>query len=140
VVALSDCELIVLPLETLARLSRECVGLNRSICVVMAGELSRELSISMRRGLTAKARVGRFLLDWSERFAGMGYARNVFNLPMSRGDIGSYLGIAQETTSRALLALEDDGLISINRRTVYIHDRGGLLALKRMLRQRCFPD
>jgi CRP/FNR family transcriptional regulator len=54
--------------------------------------------------------------------------------------MGSYLGMAQETATRALLALEDDGLISINHRTVCIHDRGALLTLKRMPRQRCLPD
>lgn len=140
VLALSDCELVVLPLDTLASLSRDCAGLSRGMCIVMAGELTRELSISKRRGLSAKARIGRFLLDWSERFANMGYARNVFNLPMSRGDMGSYLGMAQETASRALFALEDEGLISITHRTVRIHDRGALLALKRMPRQRSLPD
>ncbi|WP_165403507.1 MULTISPECIES: Crp/Fnr family transcriptional regulator [unclassified Duganella] len=140
VTALSDCELVVLPLDTLALLSRECVGLSRSMCFVMAGELARELSISKRRGLSAKARVGRFLLDWSERFANMGYARNTFNLPMSRGDMGSYLGMALETATRALLALEHEGLISTNYRTVCIHDRQALLTLKRMPRQRCRPD
>jgi len=140
VVALSDCDLVVLPLDTLALLSRDCVGLNRSMCFVMAGELARELSISKRRGLSAKARVGRFLLDWSERFANMGYARNAFNLPMSRSDMGSYLGMAQETATRALLALEDDGLIGIRHRTVWIHDRQALLTLKRMPRQYCLRE
>ncbi|WP_195763493.1 Crp/Fnr family transcriptional regulator [Duganella guangzhouensis] len=140
VTALTDCELVVIPLDTLALLSRDCVGLSRSMCLVMAGELARELSVSKRRGLSAKARIGRFLLDWSERFASMGYARNVFNLPMSRGDMGSYLGMAQETATRALLALEEDGLISINHRTVCIHDRQVLLTLKRMPRQRHSPD
>lgn len=139
-VALSDCELVVLPLETLSLLSRDCQGLSRGMCFVMAGELARELSVSKRRGLSAKARIGRFLLDWSERFANMGYARNTFNLPMSRGDMGSYLGMAQETATRALFSLEEDGLISIKHRTVCIHDRQALLTLKRSPRQRCLPD
>lgn len=139
-VALSDCDLVALPLETLSLLSRDCPGLSRSMCFVMAGELARELSVSQRRGLSAKARIGRFLLDWSERFANMGYARNVFNLPMSRGDMGSYLGMAQETATRALFSLEEDGLISIDRRTVCIHDRRALLTLKRLPRQRCAQD
>jgi CRP/FNR family transcriptional regulator len=138
--ALSDCELVVLPIDTLHHLGRECPDLSRGMYGVMAGELARELSVSKRRGLSAKARIGRFLLDWSDRFASMGYARNVFNLPMARGDMGSYLGMAQETATRALFSLEQDGLISINQRTICIHDRRALLTLKRQPRQRYSSD
>ncbi|NGZ84755.1 Crp/Fnr family transcriptional regulator [Duganella aceris] len=135
-VALCDSELIVMPMSTIRMLGRCCPGFSRGIYYAMSGELARELSVNMRRGLSTKARLGRFLLDLADRFAAMGYARSVFNLPMPRSDIGNYLGMAQETVSRALLSLEEDGLISLSQRTVCIHDAEALLTLKRLPRHR----
>lgn len=135
-VALCDSELIIMPMPTIRMLGRCCPGLSRGIYYAMSGELARELSVNMRRGLSTKARLGRFLLDLADRFAALGYARSVFNLPMPRSDIGNYLGMAQETVSRALLSLEEDGLISLNHRTICIHDAAALLTLKRLPRDR----
>lgn len=131
VVALTDSDLIILPRQELLQLGRTCPGLSRGIYGAMSAELSRELPVITRRGLTTIARVGRFLLDMSERFGAMGYSRSEFNLPMMRLDIASYLGIAQETVSRALVALEARGLITLHQRTVRICDHEGLRALKR---------
>lgn len=40
-----------------------------------------------------------------------------FDLPLSRAEIGNYLGLTAETISRQLTALRRDGLISIERKT-----------------------
>lgn len=136
VVALTDSDLIILPRQELMLLGRTCPGLSRGMYGAMSAELSRELPVITRRGLTTIARVGRFLLDMSERFGAMGYSRSEFNLPMMRLDIASYLGIAQETVSRALVSLEARGLITLHQRTVRICDHDGLRALKRAPRLR----
>jgi CRP/FNR family transcriptional regulator len=43
-------------------------------------------------------------------------------LPMSREDVGRYLGLALETVSRALTRLQEEGLIQVAGRTVRILD------------------
>jgi CRP/FNR family nitrogen fixation transcriptional regulator len=62
-------------------------------------------------------RVAAFLLDMAERQGGL----EEFELPMSRLDIGDYLGLTIETVSRVLSKLKERGLIRLpNLRTVEI--------------------
>ena len=48
---------------------------------------------------------------------------------MSRGDIGNYLGIAEETVSRILSRFQNAGLVAIDRRQVRLIDLGQLEAM-----------
>jgi len=50
-------------------------------------------------------------------------------LPAPKAVIASTLNISAETFSRELHALQDKGLIEINRRTIYLRDSDGLLNL-----------
>ncbi|MFT5658828.1 MAG: CRP/FNR family transcriptional regulator [Gammaproteobacteria bacterium] len=70
----------------------------------------------------ADSRIASFLTDLSQRFESKGLSANVFNLSMSRQDIGNYLGLAIETVSRTLTRFQESGLIKITRRTVEIND------------------
>jgi len=49
-------------------------------------------------------------------------------LPASKAVVASTLNISAETFSRELHRLKDQGLIEINRRTIYVRDRDGLTA------------
>jgi CRP/FNR family transcriptional regulator len=71
---------------------------------------------------SAEERLAAFLLGLSRRFAARNYSARQFNLSMSRGDIGNYLGIAEETVCRALSRLQHLGLIYVQRRQVSILD------------------
>ncbi len=82
--------------------------------------------------LTAEARVARFLVSLTERFVGMGYSGKLFNLRMTRQEIGSYLGLTMETVSRTLSAFNDMGLITVRQRSVGINDPEALRALRRL--------
>jgi CRP/FNR family transcriptional regulator len=93
----------------------------------MYGVLSRELMreqamIGVLGGLSAEARVARFLVTLAERLAAMGYSSKLFNLRMTRQEIGSYLGLTLESISRTLSALNEIGLITVDQRTVGIKD------------------
>ena len=57
---------------------------------------------------TATERVASFLLEMQERTQGTS-----INLPMSRRDIGDYLGLALETVSLALSQLKDEGTVEL---------------------------
>lgn len=133
-IALTDIDLILVPLHAIKPLTATCPGLSRGVYSAMSRELAHALPATSRLGLTTRGRLGRLLLDLADRFAAMGYSSATFNLPMARADIASYLGMAQETVSRALMELESNGLIRLDQRTIHILDREGLRALKRMPR------
>jgi CRP/FNR family transcriptional regulator len=75
---------------------------------------------------SAEERLAAFLVNWSERLAALGYARNRFHLPMQRTDIANYLTMAPETLSRVIRRLSDEGVVRIERREVEVHDRKAL--------------
>jgi DNA-binding transcriptional ArsR family regulator len=100
---------------------------------VMSRELVREQAmIGMLGALSAEARVARFLVALAERFAQMGYSSKLFNLRMTRHEIGSYLGLTLETVSRTLSAFNEIGLISVDQRTIGIKDPEALKTLRRL--------
>ncbi|MEP7453415.1 helix-turn-helix domain-containing protein [Phyllobacterium sp. SB3] len=58
---------------------------------------------------TAAERVAAFLLDLAERQGGL----EQVEMPMSRTDIGDYLGLTIETVSRVFSRLKDKGIIAL---------------------------
>lgn len=75
----------------------------------------------------AVQKVAAFLLDLSDRMD----EQDCFDLPMSRNDIGDYLGLTIETVSRTLCQLERDGIIELpkHRRCMVLRDRRRLQRL-----------
>jgi CRP/FNR family transcriptional regulator len=62
---------------------------------------------------SAMERVASFLLEIVRRRERQGFNGNEFHLPMTREDIGDYLGMAVETTSRNLQELVAKAVIQI---------------------------
>lgn len=132
-VALSNCDLILLPFKKFTQLGRSYVELEHAMYSVMSRELVREQGmVSMLGALSAEARVARFLVSLSERFAEMGYSSKLFNLRMTRHEIGSYLGLTLETVSRTLSAFNEIGLITVDQRSIGIKDLEALRTLRRL--------
>jgi CRP/FNR family transcriptional regulator, anaerobic regulatory protein len=132
-VALTDCELVVIPFRDLATLGHDHATLENWLYRAVSRELVREYSVVGLLGtLGAEARVARFLVSLSERFKNLGYSPVEFNLRMTRQEIGSYLGLTLETVSRSLSALQLAGLISINQRAVSLHDIDGLRSIQKL--------
>ncbi len=86
---------------------------------------------------SAEERLAAFLLGLSRRFASRNYSAIQFNLSMSRGDIGNYLGVAEETVCRVLSRLQDFGLIRVQRRQVTVLD---LEALRDLAKERAVTN
>ena len=61
----------------------------------------------------AETRVAAFLVDMAQRLAARGSSPQVFDLPMSRQQIASYLGLTIETVSRTLTQFARSGLIEL---------------------------
>jgi CRP/FNR family transcriptional regulator len=132
-VALSNCDLVLLPFKKFIALGRAHVELEHAMYSVMSRELVREQAmVSMLGALSAEARVARFLVSLSERFADMGYSSKLFNLRMTRHEIGSYLGLTLETVSRTLSAFNEIGLITVDQRSIGICDVESLRTLRRL--------
>lgn len=132
-VALSNCDLILLPFKKFTALGRTHVELEHAMYSVMSRELVREQAmVSMLGALSAEARVARFLVSLADRFADMGYSSKLFNLRMTRHEIGSYLGLTLETVSRTLSAFNEIGLISVDQRSICIKDAEALKTLRRL--------
>lgn len=78
---------------------------------------------ALARNLKAKQKVAWFIYDLFKRVR----SRNVNDmrmipLPMRKTDIANYLGLAPESLSRALNALEEDGMIVNETKTIYLLD------------------
>jgi CRP/FNR family transcriptional regulator, nitrogen fixation regulation protein len=74
----------------------------------------------------AVERVAVFLLDMAERQGGL----EQFDLPMSRSDIGDYLGLTIETVSRIISRLRSQGVIKlVSMRSLSILKPGALKAM-----------
>jgi CRP/FNR family nitrogen fixation transcriptional regulator len=69
---------------------------------------------------TAAERIASFLLEMCERISIEG--RSAIELPMSRADMGDYLGLTIETVCRRLTRLREDGTIAIKGATIAIRD------------------
>ena len=126
--AVTDAELIYFPRTDFTAILRK----NPELSMRMLASLSRfcrhfldlleDLSLK-----SAPARVaGYFLSRFHNKMLKPGEA---FDLGISKGELASQLGIANETLSRTLRKFKDDGLIAIKRREVKVLDPDGLREL-----------
>ncbi|MEG3115063.1 fumarate/nitrate reduction transcriptional regulator Fnr [Salinicola sp. 4072] len=112
------CEIPFHQLDALAERMPELRNqLYRSMSRIMGDEhrLIRLLTCK-----SADERMASFLLDLARRFERYGYSPERFRLPMSRTDIGNYLGLALETVSRILGRLQQQSLIALDGRELRI--------------------
>ena len=84
----------------------------------LLGMASHELAAAQEQMLllgrkSAKEKIVSFLLSLAERAARRGQTGNPIAVPMSRTDIGDYLGLTTETVIRTFTQLKTHGLISL---------------------------
>jgi CRP/FNR family transcriptional regulator len=75
---------------------------------------------------TAEERISTFLQNLSERYQRRKLSPTSFRLPMSRTDIGNYLGLAVETVSRVFTRLQQNGILKVDGKELQILDLGKL--------------
>ncbi len=73
-------------------------------------------------GLPALERVAAFIENYASRAQVRRATEGLFSLPLTRADIGSYLGLAPETVVRALGQLSEEGRLSVRGRTVRLSE------------------
>ena len=74
-------------------------------------------------------RLGTFILNLSDRYRQRKLSPHSFSLPMSRRDIGNYLGIAVETISRIFSKLQRENILVVDKKEVRILDQHRLCGI-----------
>lgn len=116
----SVCEVSVDRFEELAR---EDTAIQYGIFKIMSAEIHQGQELLLLLGKhNAEERVAGFLLSLSRQFAKCHCSATEFSLSMSRGDIGNYLGIAEETVCRVLARFQSDGILSSECRHIKLND------------------
>jgi len=129
-VALETASVCELPYDSLEEMCHVLPGLNRQMMRVVSKEITEDhdmlLLLSKRN---AEERLAAFLLSMSSRYHSRGLSATEFNLPMSRQDIGNYLGMAIETVSRLFANFQKSRLLTVNRRRIVLADMPRLRAM-----------
>lgn len=121
--ALETTMVCELPFEQLEELSGSIPGLRQQLLKVMSREIleDQELLLLLNKK-NAEERLAAFLINLSTRYARRGRSAQRFLLPMTRGDIGNYLGLTIETVSRLFTRYQKANLIQANGKEVEILD------------------
>ena len=129
--ALEDSDICEIPFQKLEQLGHQMPVLQHHFHKMMSREIVRDQSVMLLLGtMKAEERLATFLLNLSQRFAARGYSRTEFVLRMTREDIGNFLGVKLETVSRTLSQLQQDGVLSVQNKSIKINN---LEALKRAM-------
>lgn len=128
--ALEPASLCEIPLSHLENLNQILPSFSSQLQGILSSEIHHYQCLALMLGRkTAEERLATFLLDLSSRFKARGFSPHAFNLSMSRGDIGTYLGIAEETVCRLFTRFQEEELIEAKRRLVRILSSDRLQAL-----------
>ena len=126
-IALDTVMLCRFSFPKLSVLAGRLPGLQRQLFKLMSRDIGRALV--MAGDWSADQRMAAFVIELSRRLAARGFSATRFRLTMARTDIANYLRLAPETVSRVLKRLQDEGLLSVDRREVEILDMEKLLAM-----------
>lgn len=124
------CEI---PFSSLSQLSALMPNLQRNFFQLMSREITEDqVLITLLSKNSAEERVAALLLSISARFARRKLSATQFRLPMSRVDIGNYLGLTVETVSRVLSRMQKLEFIRVDNKEIEILDIPGMRSMATM--------
>lgn len=127
-VALNTSSICKIPFEKIELLASTVPDLQRHMFAIMSREVvTDQQTMMIMNKKKADARIAAFLLSLSTRFQRQKLSPFHWTLPMSRGELGNYLGLTIETVSRVLTKLNKNDIISVDKRDVSINN---ILALQ----------
>jgi len=128
--ALETTSVCAIPYVDLQSLGRLLPSLQDYLFTLMGGEIRKGQQVLLAISkYSAEERVAMFLLSLSARYKRRHLSEDQFRLPMSRSDIGNYLGLALETTSRVFTQLQHAGVLDVRGKEIQVLDRGYLCRL-----------
>jgi CRP/FNR family transcriptional regulator len=103
-----------IPVSRLHKMAADDPDLSFKLYQTLAAELAETRDLMLTTGhRSACERVAAFLLALSRRNRRNGEDENSITLPMTRTDIGDFLGLTIETVSRTLTKFKTSGLIDL---------------------------
>jgi CRP/FNR family transcriptional regulator, nitrogen fixation regulation protein len=121
--AIGEATVLVVKRKPLMALAERDGEVARQLWSSTAAELNRSQSRLLLLIKSAKERMAGFLLEMAARTPG----RDEVDLPMTRQDIGEYLGLTIETVSRTLTKMQEGALIELTAsRHVLLRQRSAL--------------
>ena len=122
-VALGITSVCAVPFSSLTNLCTACPRLRQQIHRLIGEAIAQDhASLFLLGSRSAEERLASFLLSLSSRFRRRGFSDREFNLSMTRGEIGNYLGLALGTVSRLLKTLSERGVLNVRARYIRIND------------------
>lgn len=118
ITALETSTVCEIPFNQLLRLAADMPTLQQQLFNLMSQKMAPQFPVNIQS--PAEGRMAAFLLSISARFKKRGFSATTFNLSMSRQDIASFLGMATETVSRLFSHMEEQEILSVNRREITI--------------------
>lgn len=126
-IALETSSACDIPFNQLEALSLKLPNLQRRFFQIMGKEIASDQElISLLSKNSAEEKIAFLLLSISQRNSQRGLAPDEFYLPMSRSDIGNYLGLTIETVSRILGRFHKTQIITLNKKHVVIQNMENL--------------
>ena len=125
--ALETSAVCALPFEQVTELSANIHNLQAHMYKTLSKEINPDQQFHrLLSKKTAEERISTFLQNLSERYQRRKLSPTSFRLPMSRTDIGNYLGLAVETVSRVFTRLQQNGILKVDGKELQILDLGKL--------------
>lgn len=122
-IALETSAICEIPFSQLEKLSAEIPSLQHHVFQIFGKEITSDQQlITLLSKHNADERIATLLLSISSRNHRRNLSSTEFRLPMSRGDIGNYLGLTVETVSRVLSRLQKNGLIVADKKEITLLD------------------
>ncbi|MEW6999484.1 fumarate/nitrate reduction transcriptional regulator Fnr [Colwelliaceae bacterium BS250] len=128
--ALETSMVCEIPFEVLDTLSNKIPKLKAQIMNLMSNELhcNSEMLLLLNRK-NAEQKLATFLASYGKRLGARHLSTIQFNLPMTRSEIGNYIGLTIETISRLMTRFQKEGLIAVENKFITILDKDGLYKL-----------
>ncbi|MBT4521902.1 MAG: fumarate/nitrate reduction transcriptional regulator Fnr [Halieaceae bacterium] len=121
--ALETSAVCEIPFSSLEKLSTLMPNLQRHFFQLMSREITEDqMLITLLSKNSAEERVTALLLSISSRNARRKLSATQFRLPMSRVDIGNYLGLTVETVSRVFSRLQKMDILRVDNKEIEILD------------------
>jgi CRP/FNR family transcriptional regulator, dissimilatory nitrate respiration regulator len=115
-VTLESSKCLVMPRQALLEQLRQYPETSMSLLASMSMRLRHFVQVIEDLSLRdVSSRVARYLLAESQRVG-----RRRFRLPIAKGELARQMGTSAETLSRTLARLRDQGLVSLEGRTVHL--------------------
>ncbi len=128
--ALQTTALCEIPFARFEELSQNVPQLQQHFMRLMAKEITADQElITLLAKSSAEERVASLLISLSNRLKRQHLSATRFRLPMSRADIGNYLGLTVETVSRVFSRFQSFDLIRCDKKEIEIINLPSLSAL-----------